>query len=176
MDLGRMSSTGEGTWMLLAAILLLATAGIFVLVTIGLFVHDVPRGEYERPFVTGFALLGTTPVCVIVAALLLRRRSCWVVLHEHGMVAATTLGAPLVLPWWDVLELLPPPIITRNPSFEVRTRADRRLGISRLRCPPRLTLQGYRMDPDVALVLDHYVLWCRRHGQMPRIGHSMQMT
>lgn len=162
--------------MLLGAIGALAAAGIHVLITVGLVVHDVPRGEYERAFMVGFMLLGTFPLCLAVAALLLLRRSCWVVLHEHGMVAATALGAPLVLPWWDVLELLPPPADTKYPSFEVRTRAERRLVIPRLRLPPRLTLQGYRMQPDVALVLDHYVHWCRRHGQMPRIGNSRQWT
>ena len=128
--------------MLLGAIGALAVAGIHVLITVGLVVHDVPRGEYERAFVVGFALLGTFPLCLAVAALLLLRRSCWVVLHEHGMVAAAALGAPLVLPWWDVLELLPPPADTKYPSFEVRTRADRRLVIPRLLRPPRLTVRG----------------------------------
>lgn len=162
--------------MLLGATGALAVAGIHVLITVGLVVHDVPRGEYERAFVVGFALLGTFPLCLAVAALLLLRRSCWVVLHEHGMVAAAALGAPLVLPWWDVLELLPPPADTKYPSFEVRTRADRRLVIPRLLRPPRLTVRGHRMHPDVALVLDHYVHWCRRHGQMPRIGNSRQWS
>lgn len=164
--LGELRETSSGPKMrrilvTMVAILVITLGAAAVMVVLGLVLADIAL------VVTG---LFVGAVCFIIfgltAFVAYETLRSGLVLHENGIVAHQSFRGPSVIPWSEVAALLPPNTTGDGVAFLVGLNTGKRVGISRLKLQPQQDDNGaWSQHPDVALVIEHYAAWCRRHDR-----------